>query len=205
MGTNCPRFLVDIFLYSYEAEFIVFTLGWKETASQFNFTYRYIDDILSINNPDFENYIGQIYPAELGIKDTAESNTSASYFDLLLSIGREFGFALPFSAGVLIPASISQTFLSWVAMFHLRRPTVFVSWCARACPSYQRLFWERRDCHKSFSGRDVSRNVWGRPSEYSMVDIRISSNIMKSFTPNVTRHSGAWSYALIPSIYQTFR
>ena len=58
----------------------------KKIASQFNFTYRYIDDVLSINNPNFENYLGQMYPAELEIKDTTESNTSASYLDLLLSI-----------------------------------------------------------------------------------------------------------------------
>ena len=35
---------------------------------------------------DFENYLGQMYPAELEIKDTTESNTSASYLDILLSI-----------------------------------------------------------------------------------------------------------------------
>ena len=66
----------------------VFALNWKEKklASQFNFTYKYIDDVLSINNPDFENYLGQMYPAELEIKDTTESNISASYMDLLLSI-----------------------------------------------------------------------------------------------------------------------
>ena len=34
----------------------------------------------------FFNYLGQMYPAELEIKDTTESNTSASYLDLLLSI-----------------------------------------------------------------------------------------------------------------------
>ena len=61
--------------------------GKKWLASQFNFTYRYIDDVLSINNPDFENYHGQMYPPELKIKDTTESKTSASYLDLLLSIG----------------------------------------------------------------------------------------------------------------------
>ena len=49
----------------------------------------YIDDVLSINNPDFENYLGQMYPPDLEMKDTTESNTSASYLDLLLSIGRE--------------------------------------------------------------------------------------------------------------------
>ena len=88
MGTNCAPLLADIFLYSYEAEFIqsLLSTGKKKLASQFNFTYRYIDDVLSINNPDFENYLGQMYPAELEIKDTTESNTSASYLDLLLSI-----------------------------------------------------------------------------------------------------------------------
>ena len=69
MGTNCAPLLADIFLYSYEADFI--------------------QSLLSINNPEFENYLGQMYPAELEIKDTTESTTSASYLDLLLSIGRD--------------------------------------------------------------------------------------------------------------------
>ena len=91
MGTNCAPLLADLFLYSYEAEFIqsLLSTGRKRLASQFNFTYRYIDDVLSINNHDFENYLGQMYPPELEIKDTTESNTSASYSDLLLSIGRD--------------------------------------------------------------------------------------------------------------------
>ena len=88
MGTNCAPLLADIFLYSYEAAFIqsLLSTGKKKLASQFNFTYRYIADVFSINNPDFANYLGQMYPAELEIKDTTESNTSASYLDLLLSI-----------------------------------------------------------------------------------------------------------------------
>ena len=88
MGTNCAPLLADIFLYSYKAEFTQSLLltGKKKIASQFNFTYRYIDDELSINYQDFENYLGQTYPAELEIKDMAESNTSATYLDLLLSI-----------------------------------------------------------------------------------------------------------------------
>ena len=60
MGTNCAPLLADIFLYSYEAEFIqsLLSTGRKQLASRFNFTYRYIDDVLSINNPEFENYPG---------------------------------------------------------------------------------------------------------------------------------------------------
>ena len=55
MGTNCAPLLADIFLYSYEAEFIqsFLSTGKKKLASQLNFTYRYIDYVLSINNPDF--------------------------------------------------------------------------------------------------------------------------------------------------------
>ena len=91
MGTNCAPLLADIFLYSYEADFIqsLLSTGKKHLASRFNLTYRYIDDVLSINNPEFENYLGQMYPAELEIKDTTVSTTTASYLDLLLSIGRD--------------------------------------------------------------------------------------------------------------------
>ena len=91
MRTNCVPRLADIFLYSYEAEFIqsLLSVGRKRSTSQFNFTYRYIDDVLPIYNPDFENYLGQMYPHELEIKDSTESNTSASYLDLLLSIHRD--------------------------------------------------------------------------------------------------------------------
>ena len=45
------------------------------------------DDAMSIDNPDFQNYLGQMYQPELEIKDKAESNTSASLLDLLLRIG----------------------------------------------------------------------------------------------------------------------
>ena len=70
MGTNCAPLLADIFLYSYEAEFIqsLLSIGRKRLASQFNVTYRYIDNVLSNNKPDFENYFGQMYPPELEIK-----------------------------------------------------------------------------------------------------------------------------------------
>ena len=64
MGTYCAPLLADLFLYSYEVEFLqsLLSTGRKRLASQFNFTYRYIDDVLSINNPDFESYLGQMYP-----------------------------------------------------------------------------------------------------------------------------------------------
>ena len=90
-GTNCALLSPTSFLYSNEADFIksLLSTGKKHLASRFNLTYRYIDDVLSINNPKFENYLGKMYPAELEIKDTTKSTTFASYIDLLLSIGRD--------------------------------------------------------------------------------------------------------------------
>ena len=44
----------------------------------FNFMYRYmyIDNVLSINNTEFEKNLSQMYPVELEIKDIIESNIS---------------------------------------------------------------------------------------------------------------------------------
>ena len=42
---------------------------------------------MAINNPDYGKYLGQMNPTAIQIKDTTESNTSACYLDLLLTIG----------------------------------------------------------------------------------------------------------------------
>ena len=86
MGTNCVPLLADLFLYSYESKFIQSLLrsDKKTTAKSFNFTYRYIDGVLSLNNPTFGDYLEVIYPTELDVKDTTESIYSASYLDIQL-------------------------------------------------------------------------------------------------------------------------
>jgi hypothetical protein len=47
--------LDDLFLYSFESEFLQKLVKDKKIheARAFNFTYRYIDDVLSINNSRF--------------------------------------------------------------------------------------------------------------------------------------------------------
>ncbi len=52
-------------------------------------TYFHIDDVLSLNNPRFGDYLDHIYPAELEIRDTTDSAKSVSYLDLLLEIEDE--------------------------------------------------------------------------------------------------------------------
>ena len=67
--------------------------------------------------------LGQMYPAELEIKDITESITSASYLDLLMPIGGGgmVNFTLPFTTKEMISISTSQTFRYWVVIFHLCR------------------------------------------------------------------------------------
>ena len=63
MGTNCAPLLADLFLYSYESEFLQQLVKDKKIheAKAFNFTYRYIDDVLSINNSRFAEFLPLIY------------------------------------------------------------------------------------------------------------------------------------------------
>ena len=55
-------------------------------AAKFSNTCRYIDDLLTLNNPDFQACIGQIYPPELELKKTTESHDRCSYLDLNISV-----------------------------------------------------------------------------------------------------------------------
>jgi hypothetical protein len=50
-------------------------------ARAFNFTYRYIVDVLSINNSRFAEFLPLIYPPELEVKGTTDTTSSASFLD----------------------------------------------------------------------------------------------------------------------------
>ena len=91
MGTNCAPLLADSFLYSYEADFILGLLrkNEKKLVRCFNFMFRYIDDVLSLNNSRLGDFIDRIYPIGLEIKDTTDTDTSASYLDLHFEIDSE--------------------------------------------------------------------------------------------------------------------
>ena len=58
----------------------------KNLTRSFNFTFRYIDETLSLNNSRFGDFVDRIYPIELPIKDTTDTDRPASYLDLHLEI-----------------------------------------------------------------------------------------------------------------------
>ena len=49
-------------------------------------TSRYLDYLLSIDNPYFEGMVSQIYPIELQLNKAKTFDTKASFLDLHLSI-----------------------------------------------------------------------------------------------------------------------
>ena len=163
LDTNCAPLLANIFLYSQEAEFIQSLLSTdkNQLASRFNLTYRYIDDVLPINKPEFVNYLGHMHPAEL--KDTTESINSASYLDWLLSIRRNGQlYTFIYDKGddtnfhisnFPFPSSNIQSLLAY---------GVFISRLiryARACSLYNVLFWGPGDFTVSYWNRDTSHNA----------------------------------------------
>ena len=91
LGTKFAPLLADLFHYSYEADFIQGLLkkNEKKLARSFNFTFRYIDDVLLLSNSRFGDFVDRIYPIELEIKDTTDTDRSASYLDLHLEIDSE--------------------------------------------------------------------------------------------------------------------
>jgi hypothetical protein len=91
MGTNCAPLLAELFLYSYEADCIQGLLkkNVKKLARSFNLTFRYIDDVLSLNKAMLGNFVDCIYPIELENKDTTDTDRSSSYLDLHLDIDSE--------------------------------------------------------------------------------------------------------------------
>ena len=71
MPTNSAPLLADLFLQTFEYDFMLRTMKQDMTkAVQFSNTFRYIDDLLSVNNESFGNDISDIYPSGLELKDT---------------------------------------------------------------------------------------------------------------------------------------
>ena len=88
MGTNCAPLVVDLFLFCYERDFMLSQSDNNQTdiIEAFNSTSIYLDDLLNIDNPYFEQMVGQIYPTKLELNKANSSDTEAPFLGLNLSI-----------------------------------------------------------------------------------------------------------------------
>ena len=85
MGTNCAPFIVDLFLFGYERDFMVsVSLDTQcDAINAFNNTSSYLDDILNIDNPFFDSIICKVYPPELTLVKANPSDVEAPFLELL--------------------------------------------------------------------------------------------------------------------------
>ena len=88
MGTYCAPLVVDLFLFCFERDFMLSLSENNQTniIEAFNTTSRYLDDLLNIDNPCFEQMLGQIYPTELQLNKANTSDTEAPFLDLTMPI-----------------------------------------------------------------------------------------------------------------------
>ena len=89
MGTDCAPFLANLFLFSYEYEWIMEQKKNNiELPRKFNRSARYIDDLITINNNGLmKQYMNDIYLSELELKhENPNNNQHASYLDLNIHV-----------------------------------------------------------------------------------------------------------------------
>ena len=91
MGTNCAPLLADLFLYSYKNEFLdnMIRSGHRRLARSFNPCYRYMDDLIVVNNKTFLDYLKEIYPFQLTVEKANKPDHLADYLDLTFIIDSE--------------------------------------------------------------------------------------------------------------------
>ena len=87
MGTNCAPLAADLFLFCSERDLMLSLSDNNQTdiIEVFNSTSGYLDDLLYIDNPYFEQMVAQIYPTELQLNKANSSDTEAPFLDLNLS------------------------------------------------------------------------------------------------------------------------
>ena len=74
-GSKLYRQIVDLTLS-------LFGNNQADVVEAFNSTSRYIDDLLNIDNPYFEQMVSQIYPTELLLNPELSFQVVCSFFDL---------------------------------------------------------------------------------------------------------------------------
>ena len=132
MGTNCAPLIADLFLYCYERDFMSDLQKSKrhDLIDMFNDTSRYLDDIFTIDNPEFEKYIPDIYPAELQLNKANTSDKETSFLDLNIKVILAVTFIPAFTTNAMTSDFLLLISHGWAVTFQDSHPTVFTfrSW-----------------------------------------------------------------------------
>ena len=101
MGTNYAPKVAYLFLFCNTRDVMMFLSDDKQAdiIDALNPTTRYLDDILNINEINYDNLVSQKYPSELQLNKANISDTEATFLDLHL-------FICPFLIILILPKFI---------------------------------------------------------------------------------------------------
>lgn len=89
MGTDCAPYLANLFLFECEFKWIESKIkrGQYDFIPFFKNSFRYIDDLLLINNDrKMDNVMYDIYPTDLVLNPLENDGKTCSFLDLLLTV-----------------------------------------------------------------------------------------------------------------------
>ena len=121
MGTNCAPLLADLFLYSYENEFLdnMVKSGHMRHARSSNLCYRYTDDLIVFNNKKISDYLKEIYSSHLTVQKANKSDHLANYRDLTFIIDSGGKPQRGYMTNMMILTSTLSIFYFFPATYHL--------------------------------------------------------------------------------------
>ena len=99
MGTNCAVFVANLFCFTYEYQFIAQLVRLEQLVllRMFIYSLRVIDDLISVANPVFGDYLSLeytdahgvvgIYPVFLTVTREQDSTNKVSFLDISVEFG----------------------------------------------------------------------------------------------------------------------
>ena len=122
-----------------------------DLIDMFNDIYRYLDDIFTIDNPEFEKYFPDIYQTKFQLNKANTSDKETSFLDLNIKvIGSDVHISV-------YDNSMTSDFLSsiipgWVVMFldFHRMAFTFLSWFDSLCVALANSYFNSKNLQISF-------------------------------------------------------
>ena len=133
----CVPQLKNLFLFHYQYLYIK-NLIYDNLcmAKRFSDRASYIDDLLTLNNSNFEDEIPNIYPPELTLERTGESDTNLSYLDMCVKVSAyHWWFRHELSKYITLSSGLVYKFILHDIAHLLLRVTylILLFSCARDC------------------------------------------------------------------------
>ena len=149
------------------------------------------------NNPEFENYLGQITLQNLRSKTPQRAPLLLLTWIYYCRLEGMVNFTFRSTTNEIISISISQTLRSSVLIFHLRQPMAFLSLILYDTPGLAPrtniIFWGPGDFLANYSIRDNSWKAWTRLSGRFFWSIRGSYSAIWSISLMIVKwHSDPW-------------